>query len=347
MKEKSLTSFFKLYDIEFDRACKDLGVKNIPSWKDRWLYRYMQINPFFRYFPYEGYLEIFYSDKKTIKEKRKLLKKLRKNKEVIYDKNYSKNLRHCFYPTFFLSPKLYNNFSEWWFLYAKNILYGSPETVCLNFFKESFYIRSDHSKKTQEEIRNLWLEANREEIDKLVQSAFDSFTLIIPRYGDKKRILNEIKTYLKVLHNDSAYIPQSKITQKTAMDAYSLLETMVREDNVNLITLASNADILKTSRMNISNKLGKDSVNSVRVGTHRLKIIARKILEASSYGIFPQIYENQFSRNDHLESFLINIPQLMTYESYEIIKKSFPKQNDMYDVIRNDLMELGDIIFKD
>ncbi len=346
MEEKSLVDLFKLYDYEFDKVCKDLRVKNTPSWRDRWLYRFMSINPIYKFFPYEIFLTTFYSDKKIIEEKRKLVGKLKKEKEIIYDKNLSESLKFFFYPTIFLSPKLYKNFSEWWFHCAKDFLYKTPKVEVLNFFKEGYYFKNFEPNFSQEKLKKLWMESNETELQKIQESASYTFTLLVPTFGNRTKILNEIKSHLKNLNNESENFLKSKISKKTVLDSFSLLETIVQQGNIELLTLADRANILEISRMNISNLYGKSSIDSVRSGTSRLKNIAKKIFEASSYGVFPFFDEKLMQRNDYVEFFLKNNPDLLSIESFNLLRKNLPDPEDMYKVIKNDLISLGNVIYE-
>ncbi len=51
MKNQSLVDLFEAYDKAFDKACHELSITNIPEWRERWFYRFLLINPVWKYAP--------------------------------------------------------------------------------------------------------------------------------------------------------------------------------------------------------------------------------------------------------------------------------------------------------
>lgn len=285
MKVKSLTDLFDLYDLAFNEVCNDLGIVDIPSWEERWLYRFLLVNPVLTYYPYILFKEEFISTEEGLEEQRRI-ENLYKKGRLIKDPFYSSQLETSLAGrvTDFLNPLTSRNFSEWWFKYARNRIRNNSDVkeIRLNEnVKEWLTLDSDQYKK--------WKESNEEKTQEIYKLTMSShLTLMIPSYGDRKNILRQVNQILDECHRVSPYTVQTKIHESTVKDCFRILECMIinPQSNQDLLGLAKQADVLKISRAGIDN-ISEDSKNSVRAGVSRLIKMSMEIMEASSYGFFP------------------------------------------------------------
>lgn len=130
-----------------------------------------------------------------------------------------------------------------------------------------------------------------------------------------------------------------------------MLEYRVFNPNSDLVDVALNSGIKKPSIAGLDKDNPRDisspSLNSVRAGINILNKQALNLLYGSSEGIFPSSY-------DWLEHY-INRPKfhsnlfLKYYEHnpkwlFNLVRKRMPPPDSMYDVIKADLLSLGEII---
>ncbi|WP_108508648.1 hypothetical protein [Polynucleobacter acidiphobus] len=285
MKNQSLVNLFDLYDHAFNEVCNDLGIIDIPSWQERWLYRFLLINPVLTYYPYILFKEEFVTTEEGLEDQRRI-KNLYEKGRVIKDPHYSSQLETSLAGRIadFLNPLTSENFSEWWFKYARNRIRDNSDVqhFLLNRYCGEWELSdSDQYRK--------WKKFNEEELHDIYKLMNNNhLTIVIPSYGNKKNLLRQINQILDKYHRESTYTVETKTQESTVKDCFRVLEYMIvnPQANQDLLELASKANVLKISRAGINN-ISEDSKNSVRAGVSRLIKMALEIMEASSYGFFP------------------------------------------------------------
>ena len=174
MKNQSLVDLFDLYDLTFDEICQELNVTDIPTWQQRWFYRYYQVN----LLPQITFL--LYNNTDAI-ELQNMFKKYKDQYECesIYETNQK------FYSTFV------DSFPNWWFKRARNYFVNKKDKV-----SPIIGIRFDDELKPaylssamnffQNEVKSIF----KKSIDQLI--SYYQFQLEI----QKKKHVNYLKTTL-------------------------------------------------------------------------------------------------------------------------------------------------------
>lgn len=221
MKSKSLVDYFEIYDQSFDEVCDELGVIEKPDWKDRWFYRYLLINPVIKYSPIDRFRKAYYSTTDSLKRE-KLINERYKSKELIFDKKYSSILKgeNNWVVVNQLNPFLYNNFEDWWFLSARNILHKTSSVSYENLTTRM----GDWLTNTSYES---WLDVHSKPLRNIFEKhCFGNYAIfLIPLVGNKKIILSQVNDILNDIHKESEHIIKSKITEKQSKNAFVSLNT--------------------------------------------------------------------------------------------------------------------------
>jgi hypothetical protein len=339
MKEKSLADLYDLYDQAFNDVCNELGIVEVPSWEERWLYRFLLVNPVLTYYPYILFKEEFITTEEGLEEQRRI-ENLYEKGRLIKDPLYSSQLEASLSGRVadFLNPLTSRNFVEWWFKYARNRIRDTSDVkqVLLNEnIKEWLTLDSDEYKK--------WKKSNEEKIHDIYTLTMNShLTIMIPSYGDRKKILRQVNQILDEYHRESTYTVETKIHESTVKDCFRVLECMIvnPQANLDLLQLAEQADVLKISRAGINN-ISEDSKNSVRAGVSRLIRMSLEIMEASSYGFFPTTGKWQ----DHglepgVKLIMRDCFKLISPKLIEDIKINLGSHKKFKDQIRSDINKL-------
>lgn len=333
----SLVDLFDLYDQAFNEVCDSWNIVNKPSWQVRWFYRYLLINPAVRYYPIKRFLDKDSSVSDRLRRE-KLIQSLYDSDDLILDDVISKTFSSCVLVGDCLNPNLFESFSEWWFTKAKNIFYpkGHIRHVPVT---EKFY-----GPEYQDDCKE-WMLNNTVNIKLLHELNYrDQYELLlVPKYGCKKNVLKEMTYFINQVTQESAYIVQSKMTEKTIKECFKTLEFLVMNDNESLASTAEKADVLKFSRFGIKND--PDGLNSVRVGMHRLINLAHEVLVASSYGYFPIVpFDNNFIKSD-LKLTISKFRDLTPKSVFKNLYRSFDVE-DMKYLINEDIKKLRKFIYQ-
>lgn len=350
MKNQSLVDLFDTYDNAFDKACYEFGITNIPDWRERWFYRFLLINPVWKYAPVD-----ILSDRHRHPDLPKInieefFNGLYESSELIADKKYTKLLENSFAAHYsqVLNPCLFENFCSWWFYAGKKRIRYNTNVQEINFWNhlEKWYPDDDSERNRYER----WKDTFSKEIEELFELTNDlHFVLLIPKIGSKKEIIKQVNQALKKNHIEKFHIRYNKITEKTVKDCYRILEHQILNGKKNLLDIAKDTDILRISKANLYDKHGRDSTNSVKVGVHRLSNLAMEIINASSYSFFPTLdgwsalSEDVHAVNEVLKDYL----KLVKKDTISKIRSKLPVPNDMYSQICLDLERLGEVVFED
>jgi hypothetical protein len=350
MKNQSLVDLFDAYDKAFDKACHELGITNIPDWRERWFYRFLLINPVWKYAPVN-----ILSDRHRHPDLPKInieefFNGLYESSELIADKKYTKLLENsnAGHYSEVLNPCLFENFCSWWFYAGKKRIRYSTDIKEINFWNhlEKWYLDDDTERNRYER----WKDTFSKEIEELFELTNDlHFVLLIPKFGPKKEIIKQVNQALNKNHIEKFHIRHNKITEKTVKDCFRILEYQILNGKKNLLEIAKDTDILRISKANLYDKHGRDSANSVKVGVHRLSNLAMEIMNASSYSFFPtldgwsDLSENVQAVNEVLKDYF----KLVKKDTISKIRSKLPVPNDMYSQICLDLERLGEIVFED
>lgn len=344
MKEMSLVDLFDLYDQAFDEVCDELGIINIPSWQERWLYRFLLINPVLIYYPHLLFKEEFITTEEGLVEQRKIENLYEKGK-LIKDPLYSCQLEASLSGrvAVFLNPLISESFSEWWFKYARKRIRETSDVkqVLLNkHLKKWLTFDSDQYKK--------WKKYENESIHDIFLLTMNShLTLMIPSYGDRKKILRQVNEILDEYHRVSTYTVETKIQKSTVKDCFKILEYMIvnPQSNQDLLQLAEQTDVLKISRAGIDN-VSEDSKNSVRAGVSRLIKMSLEIMEASSYGFFPTVGNwHDYGLEPGVKLIMKDYFKLVSPKLIQDIKLSLGNCKNFKNQIRSDIDKLDQQVY--
>ena len=346
MKNQSLVDLFEAYDKAFDKACHDLAITNIPDWHERWFYRYLLLNPVCRYSPSLKYNDEKFS-KKFIDNYEKELEKSYSSKDKIYDPNYSDLLKNSEIPFLmhWLSPFTYKNFVNWWFVYGKERSNSFQKVMELNFF--NFYLDWMNPKSEEDELKK-WTIAHTDSLTTLFKLSWRGYqTILIPRFGSKKRIMKEVQDLLDKNHyQESSNVVRTKIPEKTVKACFRVLEHQILFGKRKLLDIASSIDVLSISKAGLNDDYGADSSNSVKVGVHRLSKLGLSLVNATSYGSFPKL-DKSTEEEIGVKKIISDFFKLTTNETITKIQSELPPVENMEKVIKSDLKKLGKLIYED
>jgi len=332
MKNQSLVDLFDLYDLTFDEICQELNVTDIPTWQQRWFYRYYQVN----LLPQITFL--LYNNTDAI-ELQNVFKKYKDQYECesIYETNQK------FYSTFV------DSFPNWWFKRARNYFVNKKDKV-----SPIIGIRFD------DELKPAYLSSAMNFFQNEVKSIFKKkhrpthLILSIPIRNSKKETCELFENYLdgtiffsnyqrhygKYTEGNPYNQTKNKIPLKTIKDCFRLLEYMSIHPHEDLVTIAKNSGILEFSRSNLDSSRSAESINSIRVGTNRLINLTSELLHANAYGFFPE--PKKFETRYHTFSQKVKeiFPLLTSKSLFESAKSFLPKREQMKQSIRKDMLQL-------
>ena len=276
MKNKLISDQFALYDKAFDQACSELKLKNLPTQKHRWLYRYLQISPPYMH-AHAGTIDQF----ELIEEDDQTAKSM------------NDMIRHS-------SKKLYQDFGDiwrvpfhtWWFTTGKK-KFVKPEPAEIH----EFFHKYRNSKTHEDGTIDLYLEKMREDLTKLYKEKDTHYFILgVPLANSIEDNMKLMKRFLKEnsflfnMENTYGYvILKNKITIKALENYYRVLEIAIKNKDSSLVDVAKDAKALNISLQNLGNKSITDSTNSVRAGTSRQIQIAVEIAEQAAGGAFPLV----------------------------------------------------------
>ncbi len=346
MNNQSLVDLFDAYDKAFDKACHELGVINIPDWHERWFYRYLLINPVTRYVPSLEYNEQKFS-KSFIQNYEKKLNNLYSTHEKVFDPNYSDLLKNSEIPFLmhYLAPCMYKNFVDWWFLHSKQKSGYFKKVSQLDFFN----LHADWiNPKSKEDEFKMWIQAHSDSLKTLFKLTWSGYqTVLIPRSGSKKRILNEVQNLLDKNHYQESFnVVKTKIPEKTVKACFRVLEHQILFGKRKLLDIADSIDVLTISKAGLYANHGADSSNSVKVGVHRLSKLGLSIVGATSYGSFPKLAKST-EEEIGVKKIISDFFKLTTKETIIKIQSQFPPVENMKKVIKSDLKKLGNLVYDD
>lgn len=346
MKKQSLVDLFEAYDKAFDKACHDMGITNIPDWRERWFYRYMLINPVFKYAP------IIHKDwhkhpKMKPVDMEIFFQKLYQSGDLVIDKKYSQLLTGS-YASFIseiLNPYLFNNFSCWWFYAGRNKIRNEPKVIHIPLFDYTqnwFKVESAKSRPLER-----WMAANSRELEDIFYLIETHNVILLPKWGRKKVILKQINSILNETHNEKLHIIQNKISERTVKDCYRILEYQIYNGRKNLLQIAEETNILKISKASLYSRHGNDSSSSVKVGVHRLSKLSMEIITESSFGTFPVCNKPRYKFGKGVYEVFNDYYKLVTKDTLDRIQRKLPPVENMEKVIKSDLKKLGKLVYED
>jgi hypothetical protein len=346
MKDKSLVNLFELYDQAFDNACHELGITNIPDWHERWFYRYMLINPVFKYAPIIHERCHLHPKMKPI-DIEIFFQKLYQSGDLAIDEKYSNILKGS-YSSFIseiLNPYLYNNFSCWWFYAGKNKIRNDPKVMHIPLFDYTQnWFKKDGTKSSPLER---WSAANSKELEDIFYSIETHNIVLLPKWGPKKEILKQVNSILNENHHEKLHIVQNKISERTVKDCYRILEYQIYYGRKNLLQIAEQTNILKISKASLNSQHGNDSSNSVKVGVHRLSKLAMEMITETSFGTFPVFNKPHHSYGKGVYEVLNDYFKLVTKGTLDRIQSKLPPVENMEKLIKSDLKKLGKLVYED
>ena len=322
MKIKLISDQFALYDKAFDQACKELKIADLPTQKQRWLYRYLQISP-----PYI-HAHLGTEDDYSKAEEGSLSQLTADAISGYAQKTYKK-----------LGDVWGVPFHIWWFQTARR-LFTKPEPAEIH----EFFHKYRDSKTHEDGTLDLYLEKMREDLTKLyIEKDTHYFILGVPWANTIEENMRLMKRFFKEnahffqIENTLGYtLVKNKITTKALANYYRALEVAIKNKDTSLVDIAKKAKTLNTS--NVGADTASESTNSVRAGTSRQIQMAVDIAEQASGGMFPVI-------DDFLFDGKFNLFERRPYESYrkelelafELIHKHQFDHKSYLTTIRRDL----------
>jgi len=342
MKQESLVDLFEIYDKTLDKVCIDLGVNETPPWIERWYFRFIQINPIFRYYPYYEHIKEYWNPDDDPKG-------IYKNEvDNLYEKGIKKyhpeftkallDLGFCRY-MFFCDTTLQSSLFKWW--YVARIYTHFPDSISVEKFSFSNKELGPDKYHGDVEPFSKWLEINSDSLFRMYLKSkdIDVYNFYgFNEYLNKEVLLSKFEKITSSLQiKEPGLVKKLKIPEKTIKDCYRLIEYKAFNPEVNdLIKIAKESGILKLSVGGLANSL--DSVDSVRSGVSRLFRLSNQIQEATCNGEFPSasnpdsiigLYKKMVSE------FYLSSP----HEIFQYVRSTLPDKKDMYDVIRLEVLE--------
>jgi hypothetical protein len=328
MKEQSLVDLFELYDQAFDQVCNEFGVKHIPTWRHRWMYRFFQIN----FVPH--YIEII---EKLLEEGKEIPDGVLS--ELYLDKiEYQELLRIT---KKYYSP-FYESFPFWWFSRGKNYFSQNQEEVEL-------FMHIEEGVSYQDKGLILWLYQFFDKLKKICAMPFrnDYLILSVPLKGSKKDTLELVKDFFDknniLFSNKTGAYEESKTKMplRSIKDAYRLLEFKAFNHTDNLIDMAKGAGVLKVSAAGLDSDFGSDSTNSIRAGTVRLNNFALDLLSGLCIDVFPANFERGFddgtTNRKIIDNYFESNPSLL----FDQVRANLPQPSMMLSKIRDEMTMLS------
>ena len=342
MKEESLVDLFDFYDKTLDKVCFDLGVTEIPPWIERWYFRFIQINPIFRYYPYYEHIKENWSlDDDPNRIYRNYVDSLYEQGIKKYHPEFTEALlnlefsRYMFCCDTTFSPSLY----KWW--YVARIYIHFVDSISVEKFE--FSNKELNSNKFDEDIEaySKWLETNKHSLYRMYLKSKDHESISFYgfyEYLSKDDLLSKFERITSNLQRKvPGLIKRLKIPEKTIKDCYRLIEYKAFNPNEsNLIKIAKSSGILKTSVGGLANSL--NSVDSVRSGVSRLNKLSNQIMEATCNAEFPLASSPESILNLYkkiINEFYSSSP----CEIFQYIRSKLPDKKEMYDAIRTEVLE--------
>lgn len=307
MNEILLSDYFDVYDQAFYAVCDDLGIKKIPSWKQKWLFRYLQISTsrFTLNSISEGKLPLNYEEKIPAIENVKIF-------SSVIPLDHKNHLHDWWFPD---GMRFFNKLAKLDFTEIGSVI-PVPELVNRDAYfnlKESFdsYLASIYGDKESPPAL-------------LVGFKFSA---------NKKQLMSEFEEFLDKTFNfnlgltlaDGYLFEKSKIQEKSLRDCYRALEVRIRNPGSDLLDVAFAANTLGISLEGFNRN--EESNQSIRSGISRQIKNAHRISENSSRGMFPTDlnYENLPINKDFLNDF---------FSSFYFLDDSY---QEIYDAISQDL----------
>ena len=333
MKSQSLIKLFEQYDLAFDTVCDQLHIENRPSWRERWFYRYLCINPV----PY-------------------LCSEIRaKNSGINFDaeklneakKNEISNSRVLSSLNSYIQYRNLN-FHQWWFLHALQAFKDEEFMLKKINFDLIFYeIEDGDSELSEEEIEERdfgrWVLENKDTLKNLksITDYGSYFLYAIPKYGSHVNVAREIHLGMKSDFKNQKHIIESKMPEKTVIDIFKIFEYRAFTREENLLTIAHQTDALKFSRGTVGSNLA-DSSDSVKSGISRLFSIGKILIRNTSYVKFPMATpvfndEREVGANFVIDNYFDYSPQPL-FERLKLLHDF--SYDEMYQLIKSDLLEL-------
>lgn len=333
MKTQSLINLFKQYDLAFEAVCDQLHIENRPSWREKWFYRYLCINPV----PY-------------------VLSELRtKNSGINYDaeklneakKNEISSSRALSQLNFYIQYRNLN-FHKWWFLHALPAFKGEQLMMKKVNFDLVFFMKEDgdpelSEDEIQEKLFNDWILENKETLKNLktITDYGNYFLYAIPKYGHHIDVTKEIHLGMKSDFKNHKHIIDSKMPERTVIDIFKIFEFRALTGNDDLLTIAIQTDALKFSRGTVGSSLA-DSSDSVKSGISRLFNLGKILIRNTSYVKFPMATpvfndEREIGANFVIDNYFDYSPQPL-FERLKLLHDF--SYDEMCQLIKSDLSEL-------
>lgn len=343
MKEISLVDLFDLYDQAFDEVCDELDISDKPPWQYRWLYRYYQINLIPQFLAMTGKL---LSEGKSFPDAGWASFYKRSSEFLSFEKTYYK-----FYSTFT------DSFPVWWYKKARqHFSIGEEKIYELMSFDRGDYFSGKGKLYWVGEFGYQLKQYSEKD------SRSDHRVLFLPLLRTKEETVKLFERYLDdtgYFSKDSSsqlsdfHIPRVKVSEKSVKDCYRLLEYRVFNPSSDLVDVALNSGIKKSSIAGLDKDNPRDvsgpSLNSVRAGMNILNKQALNLLYGSSQGIFPSSYDwlDDYKKWPTFHSNLFfNYYEHNPKWLFELVRKKMPHPDNMHAVIKADLLSLAEITTK-
>lgn len=343
MKEKSLVDLFDLYDQAFDKVCDELDIPDRPPWQYRWFYRYYQINLIPQFLAMTGKL---LSEEKSFPDPGWTSFYKWSPEFKSFEKTYYK-----FYSTFT------DNFPIWWYKKARNHFSIGSEEI-------HEFMKLDREDSFSREGRLYWVSEFRYRLMQYSDndSRSDHRIIFLPLLRTKEETVKLFEKYLDETGYFSKYsspqlsdfhIPRVKVSEKSVKDCYRLLEYRVFNPNSDLVDVALNSGIKKSSIAGLDKDNPRDvsspSLNSVRAGMNILNKQALNLLYGSSEGIFPSSYDwlDDYKKWPTFHSNLFfNYYEHNPKWLFELVRNKMPHPDNMHAAIKADLLSLTELTAK-
>lgn len=331
MSYVSLVNLFQEYDRAFDMVCDELLIENRPSWRDRWFYRFLRINPV----PY--LFKQIESNNSAVSFEKKYLEVAKKH-GILNSRSMSR-LR------FFIE---YQNlpFHKWWYLHALPTLKESRFSFEKVKLDPMFYVIPREIMSTEELEDNYfyqWVAENKDSLNK-IRSFIDygNYVLyVVPKYGDESKIKNDIRLNMKSDFQVDRHIVASKMPERTVVDIFKIFEYKAHTGEIDLLVVAENSDALKFSR-SVSGSDSFDSSDSVKSGISRLYSLGKVLIRNTSYGRFPTTSMILDDQHESGVNYIIeNYFDFDPLSLFENLKAShLYSYHEFFSIIKNDLIDL-------
>lgn len=294
MEKCYASDYLDLYDKAFYAACSDLGVTKVPDWRQKWLFRYLQLNP-----------------SRYVLAQIKSGELRQSMREEIPYIEHVEHICQTIPETICRMASL----DSWWFVDGMRIFYQQEQ---LNFSAIGVVTPNEEYVRFNEYFD--------------LKESFDNYLSSI--YGDRQGPqgivigFNEPKSRQQLLDNfekfvdenfefssmgfsDIGYIFQrNKIQEKTLRDSFRALEARIIYPDADLLDIAKIAGTVESSLKGLGRNI--ESNQSIRSGISRQIKNAIRISENAARGLFPsdlgdeKIHRSMHGIKEYFDDFFLD-----------------------------------------